>query len=123
MAQARKYEAGMAECGPSKSERLRNFVAIQDVPPQKTLFLSTHGEVLVGNPGVDVELSYAVPQGINSAILILNVLATQRPGLWPQVLTWKSVSDFRMIVKHGQYSQVHIMYSSDSVVVDVVDRV
>jgi hypothetical protein len=47
------------------------------------------GEILVANPGVEVILLKREPQGINPAILILDLLLIQRPGIWPMVVVSK----------------------------------
>jgi len=49
------------------------------------------GSVTVPNPGVLVVLRRAVPQGINPAILILELMFVQIPGFWPQVMTTRTV--------------------------------
>lgn len=130
-----EYRGGMAdaaagasagasgEAGDCNEERFRNFSAIQDVPPQKTLFLSVEGEVWVGNPGIEATLSYAEPQGMNPAILLLRLDLLQRPGFWPQVMTWKPAAYRTMLREHGQYRQVQIVHEAlGSCTLDVVDR-
>ena len=123
----KRYDGGVAEAGggPGTEEesRFRNFVAIQDVPPQRTLFLTVEGEVWVGNPGVEVSLSYAVPQGVNPTILLLRVDLAQRPGMWPQVMTWKPCEYRTMLEEHGQYRQVQLTHPQmQGITIDVVDR-
>ena len=49
------------------------------------------GVVHVPTPGYEVKLVPASPQGINPAELILDLQVTQRPGVWPQVVTGLSV--------------------------------
>ncbi|QUL37370.1 hypothetical protein [Erythrobacter sp. JK5] len=100
----------------------RCFTAIQDVPPQKTLFLSVDGEILIGNPGIDVELTYAVPQGINPHILILRADLIQKPGFWPQVMTWKPARYRSGMVQDGQYAEVQIMAPFGDHTVKVTER-
>lgn len=99
--------------------RFRAFVAIQDSPPQKTLFLHVSGEILVSNPGVDVELTFAIPQGINPNILLLRATFVQKPGIWPQVLTWKPATYRSGMVQDGQYSDVQIDAGFDSISIPV----
>jgi hypothetical protein len=50
--------------------------------------LHVAGDVLVGNPGIKAVLTMKEPQGINPAILMLDLHLVQEPGMWPQVLTW-----------------------------------
>lgn len=102
--------------------RFRNFVAIQDVPPQKTLFLHVTGEILVGNPGIDIELTYAEPQGINPRILVLTVQLNQRPGFWPQVMTWKKATYNSGMIQYNQYSDVQLDGPFGTYSVKVIDR-
>lgn len=119
-----EFAAGMAKTSrlPNTMERFRDFVAIQDVPPQKTLFLNVSGKIYVPNPGVDVELNYAEPQGINPTILLLNATLSQRPGIWPQVFVWKNAHYVSGIIQHNQYAQAQIQLNDETHTVDVIDR-
>lgn len=96
------------EAEQSEEGRFRAFVAIQDSPPQKTLFVHVRGEILVSNPGVSVELNYAIPQGINPDILLLRATFIQKPGIWPLMLTWKRAEYTSGMVQDGQYTDVQI---------------
>lgn len=49
------------------------------------------GKVLAPNPGVIGELTERVPQGSNPNYKLLNLHLIQRPGLWPQIMTWINV--------------------------------
>ncbi|TPE62299.1 hypothetical protein FJQ54_07175 [Sandaracinobacter neustonicus] len=117
----REMSAGLSADISGERDSLRNFVAIQDVPPQKTLFISVTGSVLVSNPGIDVTLNYTEPQGINSKILILEIDFLQRPGMWPQMLRWKTVSYVQMIHEYGQYESVYIR-NGNGLSIEVTDR-
>ena len=68
---------------------ISNWYAWLDTMPPRPDGFHVTGDVEVPNPGVDVELFMRVPQGINPAILQLELSATQRPGIWPQVITTK----------------------------------
>ena len=61
---------------------------INKMPPPPDV-LHVRGQVTVPNPGVDVSLKRRVPQGINPAILLLNLVLVQQPGEWPQVIVTK----------------------------------
>ncbi|MET3712021.1 hypothetical protein ABIC65_002733 [Sphingomonas trueperi] len=119
------FDAGLVESGDVSvaEQRFRNFVAVQDVPPQKTLFIEVLGEVLVGNPGIDVELSYAIPQGINPQILVLRANLIQKAGLWPQLMTWKPARYFSLLQKYDQYSEVQVEAIFGSETIKVTDRI
>jgi hypothetical protein len=77
-------------------------------PPPDNLHV--RGQVTVPNPGVDVSLYRKDPQGINPAILLLDLILVQRPGIWPQVL----------VTKPATYEEVgrNLSYASVSVVSD-----
>jgi hypothetical protein len=49
------------------------------------------GVVYLPSPGYEAMLVRAVPQGINPRELILDLKLTERPGIWPQVITPTSV--------------------------------
>lgn len=53
--------------------------------------LHVTGSVTLPTPGYDVALRVAMPQGINPSQLILDLVVTPRPGMWPQVITHQSV--------------------------------
>jgi hypothetical protein len=126
MTETIRYEGGLAEAeakDQAEEERFRNFSAVQDVPPQKTLFLHVSGDVLVGNPGVEAKLVYAIPQGMNPDILLLRLILIQRPGMWTQVMTWAPASYTTMLMKHGQYTQVQLIHDHiPGITLDVLDR-
>lgn len=69
----------------------REWYAWNNLMPPKPDDFHVVGEVQVPNPGVDVLLVPKEPQGINPRILLLDLIAVQKPGIWPQVLTWKSI--------------------------------
>lgn len=66
----------------------RNWYAWINLMPPKPDDFHIVGEVLVGNPGIQAELSMKHPQGINPKILLLDLHWVQRPGIWPEVMTW-----------------------------------
>ncbi len=103
-------------------ERFRNFSAVQDVPPQKTLFIHVNGEIYVSNPGIDVELVTAEPQGSNPNILLIQANLIQKPGIWPRVFTWKPARYTSWMVDDGQYGEVQIIAPFGSHTVPVTKR-
>lgn len=66
----------------------RNWYAWLNLMPPKPDDFHVVGEVEVGNPGILAELHERVPQGSNPDILQLDLHLVQRPGVWPQVMTW-----------------------------------
>lgn len=49
--------------------------------------MHVQGTVALPSPGYDVALRKAAPQGINPRDLILDLVLTERPGVWPEVVT------------------------------------
>lgn len=73
------------------------------------------GEVDVPNPGVDVELTARVPQGINPDIFIADLIFVQRPGIWPQVVATKQVRFDRVLV-NSNYKEVQVFVAKKLIV-------
>ena len=68
------------------------------------------GEVLVSNPGVIPLLNMIEPQGINPAILLLDLSLIQSTGMHPQVIVNKQVTFERKMPKGSiRYTSVQIM--------------
>lgn len=57
-----------------------------DTMPPAPEHLHVVGEVIVSNPGVRALLTMRYPQGINPAILILDLFLIQEPGIWSTVM-------------------------------------
>src|SRR4030095_10006816 len=82
------FEARCADC---KDVLTRDWYAWNNrMPPPPDDFHVT-GEVRVANPGIEPLLVPKEPQGINPAILLMDLILCQRPGVWPDVLTWRTV--------------------------------
>lgn len=97
----------------------KDWFAWNDLMPPKPDAFHVVGEVQVGNPGVEVLLVPRTPQGINPQILLMDLLLIQRPGIWPQLVVWKSV---RYDKVNSTYRQVQIFCGADLVAdVPVVD--
>jgi hypothetical protein len=62
------------------------YAWVSRMPPGPASFHVT-GTVTLPSPGYEARLEVASPQGINPADLILDLRITQRPGIWPQVVT------------------------------------
>lgn len=104
-------------CVPCAEIRSQDWYAwINRMPPPPDDFHVT-GEVLVANPGIEPLLVPKQPQGINPGILLMDLLLCQRPGVWPQLLTWKPVR-YDKTRPGVAYEQVQV-FCGDQVVADV----
>lgn len=77
-----------------------------EMPPAPNDF-HVIGDVLVPNPGVTASLHPRSPQGINSTILLLNLVLIQRTGMWPQMMTWTQAR-YDKVVLGSPYKTVQI---------------
>jgi len=111
--QGQKHEGGQIDlhgaAGKGADGHYRDFHAYEHRLSSQLAVTVVMGEVQVPNPGVEVSLSYAVPQGINPAILLLRIEFYQRPGIWPQVLTWKQVHFARISTGPANYTQADVV--------------
>lgn len=62
------------------------YAWLNRMPPGPASFHVT-GTVQVPHPGFEARLVAAAPQGIHPKELILDLVLTERPGFWPQVVT------------------------------------
>jgi hypothetical protein len=91
----------------------RNWYAqIDSMPPSPAKFRVT-GEVQVGNPGIEAQLSVSQPQGINPAILLMDLNLTQKPGPWPQEMTWVPAKYEK--AGSANYTDVEIFFNGASI--------
>lgn len=87
----------------------RDWHAWLNTMPPKPDDLHVVGDVLVSNPGVQPTLTMREPQGINPAILLLDLNLVQQPGMWPQILTCASARFNRVMPpKSPNYQAVEI---------------
>lgn len=93
----------------------RNWYAWNNQMPPKPDDFHIVGEVDVPNPGVDVELTARVPQGINPDIFIADLIFVQRPGIWPQVVATKQVRFDRVLV-NSNYKEVQVFVAKKLIV-------
>lgn len=91
--------------------------------PPKPYELHAVGDVRVGNPGVIVELRPREPQGANPAILLLDLHLVDRPGMWPQVMSWVQCRYDRVLVPSDAFTDVEIMSGGTSIARVTVDQV
>ena len=102
----------------------RNWYAWLNLMPPKPDDLHVVGDVEVANPGVQAELHERVPQGINPAILQLDLHLVQRPGIWPQVVSWAQCRYDRIVCPGmSAYTHVEIFHGGTSVAMIDVDIV
>ncbi len=102
----------------------RHWYAWLDLMPPKPDALHVVGDVEVGNPGVQAELHERVPQGFNPAILQLDLHLVQRPGPWPQGVTWTQCR-YDRILRPGMSTctQVEIFHEGGQIALIDVDTV
>lgn len=102
----------------------QNWAAWIDLMPPPPDSLNVYGEVLVGNPGIEAHLCIKNPQGINPAILLLDLHLVQRPGNWIQLETWAQAR-FHKVVPSGAptYTNVEIFFCGERLVSIAVDEV
>lgn len=84
-----------------------NWYAWLDLMPPKPDELHVVGDVEVGNPGVQAELQERVPQGINPAILQLELHLMQRPGVWPQMIS-SAQCRYDRVIRPGMPAYTHV---------------
>lgn len=94
----------------------KNWHAWIDTMPPGPNKLHVVGDVEVGNPGIDTVLTEKVPQGINPAILLLDLHLVQRPGVWPQVVTCKQAHFDRVLAPGApRYTNVDVFAEGRSI--------
>ena len=98
----------------------RDWYAWNNLMPPRPDNFHIVGEVQVANPGVDVLLVPRIPQGINPRILLLELVLTQQPGLWPQMITWKQVRYDKVNIT---YDQVEIFFNNQNIASVPVDNI
>ncbi len=112
-------EAGMS-IDPNVSTR--DWYAWNNLQPPKPDDFHITGWVEVANPGVEPHLIYRTPQGINPAILIVDLILVQKPGIWPRVLVWKQVR-YDEVPSFNNYAQVDIQNNAGSIAQVKVDNI
>jgi hypothetical protein len=102
----------------------RDWYAWLNLMPPKPDDFHVIGEVLVSNPGVQAELCVREPQGINPLVLLLDLHLVQRPGVWPQVLTWVQCR-YDKVLSPGspRYTNVEVFHNGELIVTLKVDEV
>lgn len=98
------------------------YAWLNTMPPGPHKLIVT-GDVLVGNPGIEALLTMHEPQGINPAILLLDLNLVQKPGMWPQVMTCASARFDRLVPPGKKYTSVTILTSDGTVAEIKVEEV
>lgn len=99
------------------------YAWINFMPPKPDEFHAV-GEVLVGNPGVQAELCARESGGSSATTLLLDLHLVQRPGMWPQVVTWVQCR-YQKVLTPGKpkYDSVEVFYDGASIAKIEVDEV
>ncbi|MGE7959155.1 hypothetical protein ACQKQA_21690 [Pseudomonas sp. NPDC089530] len=94
----------------------KNWHAWLDTMPPKPDELHVVGDVEVANPGVTAYLTVRVPQGINPAILLLDLHLFQRPGHWIQQVTCTQARFSRVLPPNStHYTAIEIFYNGERI--------
>lgn len=102
----------------------KDWYAWINLAPPKPDDFHVIGDVLVSNPGVQAELSVKEPQGTNPNILLLDLHLTQRPGMWPQVMTWVQARYDKVLSPSSpRYTNVEVFHQESSIAKINVDEV
>lgn len=111
MAAGETYQGGLAYDGRAPKEgdnRYRNWVAYETSPSANVTVANVTGQVEVHNPGIKAKLSY-VPNDLNPSVLLLRIDFVQRPGVWPEVMTWVTASYSGVLVGDGPFKEADIV--------------
>jgi hypothetical protein len=104
--------------------KTRNWYAWINLMPPKPDDFHVIGDALVGNPGVQAELCMREPQGSNPSILLLDLHLVQRPGMWPEVMTWMQCRYDRTLSPiDPRYTDVEVFYDGSPIASIKVDEV
>src|SRR5437016_3933113 len=98
-----------------KKIKTQNWHAwINKMPPSPDT-LHVRGEVEVSNPGIEVVLFKRQPQGINPAIILLDLFLIQRPGIWPTITMLKPAV-YEEVGRNLPYTTVDVFHHGEPVV-------
>lgn len=102
------------EAAIAKITETKDWYAWNNLMPPPPHSFHVVGQVEVCNPGVKGYLLPLIPQGINPAILRLELVLVQEADFWPQVTTWVEVRYDRVIAT-PQYQSVMIMSNGGAI--------
>jgi hypothetical protein len=113
--QGRTYEGGLADSvAGADGGGYRNFVAYQHSLTARFTIVYVSGEVEVANPGVEARLSPILDE--NPDVLLLRLDLIQRPGQWPQRLTWVPAMYVAPRINDGPFETAQIIHGEVTVV-------
>ncbi len=119
-----KVKGSKKEKQAGKKIETRNWYAWINLMPPKPDDLHVTGDILVANPGVQAHLCFKEPQGINPTVLLLDLYLIQRPGKWPQVMTWVQARYDKILTSGSpKYEQVEVFLDKESIAQVPVDTV
>ena len=92
--------------------KIKKVIAIENRQPPGPASFYVVATVEVPSKGYTATLKKAVPQGINPAILLLNVVTKKKPGNWPAVVT---DVDARYDIRpyKGKFTHVTVLYGNE----------
>jgi len=110
-----KRQIGKSGPQPAANDAGLGIVSVEAtanlMPPNPSF--RVHARIEAPTPGFTAFLTKAVPQGINPAILILDVVLAKRPGTVIQVVT-EIDADYEDKNYKGRYRQVTVRYGKVS---------
>jgi len=116
-----KRQIGTSRSKPAPNNaglRIVSVEATADLMPPGPFHFRVHARIEAPTPGYTAFLQKAVPQGINPAILILDVVLVKKSGIFPDVVT-EIDADYQDKNYKGKYSQVTVRYGKVSKTVKV----
>ena len=109
-----RTEAGTVSC---KGAKTREWYAWNNLMPPRPFQFHIIGEVQVPNPGVEALLVPREPQGTNPRHILLDLILIQKPGIWPQVLTWVQAR-YDKVLRGKGYEQAQV-FCGDETIADI----
>jgi len=92
----------------------RNWYAWINLMPPKPDDFHVVGDILVGNPGIEAQLSVREPQDTNPNILLLDLHLVQKPGMWNQVMTLVQARFDKVLTPNSpMYERVEIFLNNE----------
>lgn len=113
-------DAGKGGVLPVPGPNTRDWYAWNNLMPPRPDDFHIIGEVETSNLGVDVQLVPKNPQGINRRILLIDLVLVQKPGFWPQIVTWKQA---RYDKVNATYDGVQIFFDNQQIASIPVDNI
>lgn len=109
VAKTKTFESFSLASAGKNGINTKDWYSWNNLMPPKPDDFHVVGQVEVGNPGVIGELRYKSPQGVNPDIILLDLVLIQRPGIWPQMMSWIEVR-YDKVMKSAHYTNATIFY-------------